>query len=206
MIFRPVQFFNLLLLLLGQFVLFFIESVQKHQKHTGQQSHHDYRICRVKERMSRRIPRHKFRKVKGYIIAEQCLGCTEHEKNSLPPSCLGNADINKAEHKPFRHSAVEPACREKTHREQQKKQDRNGSSPCNNTFLLNTDLRDHKYSSKADCKQQPVHESSAHRQYKDQCDHADACNHTKHTLLQADPMVKDDLKPFFEHAVFPPKL
>ena len=170
----PVQFLNFFFLLLGQLIFLFVNPVQKHQQHAGQQTHHDYGIGGVKKRMSRRIARNRCRKIECNVVAQQRLCRTKDEKRCLPPSLQGNAYINEAEHKPFRHTAVKPACREKADREQHKEHHRNGCCPRINALLPDAELHDHCHNDETDRQQQPIYNTPAHGQYKNQCKHTNA--------------------------------
>ena len=51
----------------------------------------------------------KLGEIEGQAITQQRLRRAEPEKHSHPPSLQGDTDVDEAEHKPLRHSAVESA-------------------------------------------------------------------------------------------------
>ena len=92
-------------------------------------------------------------------------GQSQEEEKHLPPSFQRNADIDKTEHKPLRHSAVKSAGRKKADRKNQKKQKRNGRSPRINTVLSNTEFHNQRHTNKAACENQQIYKALSHRQY-----------------------------------------
>ena len=149
MVFCLIQFLDLFFLLSGKFVFLFIKPVQKQQQNTGKDTYQYNRDCGGKERITLGILSDPFRISKGDIIAEQRFRHAKQEEENFSPSLQGNADVNKAKYKPFRHSAVKPACCKKAQREKQKKQDCNDRSSCVDTFFLNADLHDCCHTNKA---------------------------------------------------------
>ncbi len=113
MIFRAVQLLDLFFLLLGEGVLLFIHPVQEHEQDTGQQADHDHRERRVEKGVMLLVLSDQLRVIKSHAIAAQGFQRTEYKKSIPAPPLQGNADINKAKDKPFRHSTVKPARRKK---------------------------------------------------------------------------------------------
>ena len=202
-ILRLIQFLDLFFLLPGELVLLFIEAGQKQQQHTGQGPHDDDGGGGIQERPSQGVLRDIFREVKGGIVAQQGLACAEQEKHDFPLSHQDNADVNEAEHEPFRHAAIKSPCREKAHREEQEQQHRNGGPPCIDTALFDADLHDECHNHKACKQEEKISNPSAHGKYKNQRDHTDARDQTKHTFPQADFMVVNAFEQSFYHPMVP---
>ena len=203
-VFRLVQLFNFLFLLLREGVFFLIHPVQEQKQHTVQKAHHHHGECGIKKGVPLGIPGDKLGEIEGQAITQQRLRRAEPEKHSHPPSLQGDTDVDEAEHKPLRHSAVESARREKADGKYQQQQDRDGRGSRMNLFLLNAHLNDYVHGGKAGRQKQDIPNASAHRQNEHQCHHTGACYNAKHAFAQADPVIGNDVKPFFNHAVSHP--
>ena len=109
----------------------------------------------------------------------------------------GDADIDEAKHEPLRHAAVKPARGKERDREQREQQDRDDRGARVDLLLSDADPDDHPHGGQTDHQHQDVPDAPAHGQSKRYRDHADACDDAEHPLPQADPVIGDDLKPFF---------
>jgi hypothetical protein len=108
-IFRAVQLFDLFFLFLGEGVLLFIHPIQEHEQDTGQQADHDHRERRVEKGMMLLVLSDQLWVIKSHAVANESFQRTEYKKRIPAPPMQGDADINKAKDKPFRHSAIKPA-------------------------------------------------------------------------------------------------
>ena len=201
-VFRPVQFFNLLFLPLGEGVFLLIHPIEEHEEHTGEQSHHNHGKRGVKQSGVLGIRRGNGRKIKGGTVAEQRLCRTQAEEHDPASSLQGDADINEAKYEPLRYSAVKSACGKKGDGKQREQQHRNSGGARVDPLFLNADLSDGRYGGKTCQQHQDIPNISAHGQRKRDCDHADACHNTKHPFAQADSVIGDNLEPFLYHKVF----
>ena len=89
MVFRFVQFFDLLFLLFGEFVFLIIKPCQKQKQNAGQRTHQDDGGGGIEEGMVLSIVCGKLRKIKSYVIAKKGFGCTDQKKYGFPPSDQG---------------------------------------------------------------------------------------------------------------------
>ena len=201
-ILRPVQLLDLLFLPLREGILLLVHPVQEHEQDAGEQPHHNHGKGGVKQCVVLRIRRGKGRIVKGGAVAKQRLRRTKSEKDRPAPSLQGDADVDEAEHKPLRHAAVKAACGKKGDGKQRKQQYRNERGAHVNPFFPNADLDDCRHEGQACQHNQHVPEASAHGQGKRNGDHADAGHNAEHSLAEADPVIGNNLKPFFYHEVF----
>ena len=200
-VFRPVELLDLLFLLLGDLVLLLVHPVQEHEQHAGEQPHHDHGEGGVKKGVGVGVLHGELRVVEGDAVAEQGLRHAQPEKHVSAPSLQGDADIDKAEDEPLRHAAVEPACGEKGDGKQGEQQRRNGRGPQLDALFADAELHNQRHCGKAGQQQRDIQNIPAHGQRENQRDHADACHNAEHALAQADPVVGDDLKPFFYHEI-----
>ena len=81
----------------------------------------------------------------------------------------------------------------------QQQQYGNGRSPRLDALFAEAEVQNQDHRRKASNQKQDVQNALAHRQGKYQRDHAGNRHNTEHSLPQADLMVKDDFKPFFQH-------
>ena len=141
-VFRLIQFLNLLLLLLGEGVLLLIHPIQEHEQHAGEQSDHDHGEGGVEKGVLLAVQGGQLRVVEGDAVAEQRLGGAQDEKCGHAPAVQGDADVDKAEHKPLRHPAVKPARSKEGERKQGEQKYHYGCGPCMDASLLNTEPYD----------------------------------------------------------------
>ena len=197
---RLVQLLYLLLLLNRKLVLLFVQMGQEQKQKAGEPSHQNHRADGIKIRLCFGILHHILRMIICYVITCHCLRRTEQEKHAFPLSLQGNDNVNKTEHKPLRHPAVNPAPSKKHNGKQTEQKHHCGRGPPIDIFFLNTDPHGQIHKQQASRQQKQVCRVPAHNQHKEQGDHADACDQTEHALSQADPVVKDIVKPFLKHA------
>ena len=197
MVFSLIELFNLLFLLYGDLVFFFIKMVLEQQNHTCQGSRQNHGTGRIKICLSVSIWQDKLRIMIGHIITHQRLSGTQEEKHQHPLTLQSNTDINETEYKPLRNPAINPPSGKKDYRKQQKQQYYNGRGSHINTFLFNTDLHGHVHIKNASRHDEHICRKSAQNQYKNQSNHADTRNKPEHALSQTGLMIKYDVKPFF---------
>ncbi|MEH2938875.1 hypothetical protein [Lawsonibacter sp. JLR.KK007] len=75
-----------------------------------------------------------------------------------------------------------------------------------NTFLSNAEFDNQRHRGQVSHHDKNVPQRSAHGHGKYQRNHADTRDKAEHTLIQADPVIGDDFKPFFYHAVSHPQI
>ena len=201
MVFRLVQFLDFFFLPLGEGVFLLVHFVQKHEQHAGEQSHHNHGKRGIKQSVMLAVRRSKGGKVKGRTVTKQGFRSTQPKECSSTPSLQRDTDINKAEDKPLRHTAVEAAGGKKGNGKQDKQQNRNQRGTCVDALCPNAVLGDHRHGNKTGHQYQNVPNTPSHRQSKGNCDHADARHDAEHAFPQADSVIRDDCKPFFNHAV-----
>ena len=112
----------------------------------------------------------------------------------------GDADIDKAENEPLRHPAVKAARREEGKGKQGKQQNHDGRGPRLDLLLSNAEPDNSGNENQAQGQDHNIQHTPAHGQGKDQRHHTDRRGNAEHTLTQADLVVKDDIKPFSNHA------
>ena len=198
---RPVQLLDLLLLPLGEGVFLLIHPIQEHEQHAGEQSHHNHGKGGIQQRVLVEVRHGELREIEGGAVAEHRLRHTQSEKYDSAPALQGDADVNKAEHKPLRHAAVKSARREKRNGKQRQQQHCNGGCAGMDALFLNADPNDQRHGGQADHHHDDIPDAPAHGQGERYRNHADACHNAEHALMQADSVIADDLKPFFYHDV-----
>ena len=196
MIFRLIQLLDFLFLLFGKFIFFLIKHIQEHQQDTCQHAHQHNGRRRIEKRTLLRILQNQFRKVESNIVAKQCFYGTKDKKECLPFPHQRNADIDKAQHEPLRHTAVKPACRKKAERKNQQQQYRDDGCSAVDTAFFNAELRNSRNHQQAHRQQRQVVPSPAQRQYENQRKHTGACRHTEHAFPQTNSVVKYNFQPF----------
>ena len=201
-IFRPVQLLDLLFLPLREGIFLLIHFVEEHKQHAGHQPHHDHGKSGVQKGVILCIEGHELREIQRKAVAEDGLHRAENEKHSHTPSLQGDADVDKAEDKPLRHAAVKSPCGKKADGEHDEQQDRDSRCACADPLHMNACLHNQRHSGKAYRQYQKIPYTPAHRQDTYQRDHAGACHNAEHPLPQADAVVRDDIKPFFNHTGF----
>ena len=149
-ILRPVQFLNFLFLTLREGVFLFVHFVQKHEQYTGEQSHHNHGKRGIKQGGMLAVWCGKGGKVKGRAVAKHGFYGTQPEEYDPAPSLQRDADVNKTEDKPLRHTAVKTAGGEKGNRKQDKQQHGDERGACVDALCLNTDLGYHCHGSETD--------------------------------------------------------
>ena len=194
---RPVQLLDLLLLALGEGVLLLVHPAQEHEEDAGEQAHHDHGEGGVEKGVLIEVPQGDLREIVGGAVAEHGLHHTQPEEHDPAPPVQGDADIDEAKHEPLRHAAVKPARGKERDREQREQQDRDDRGARVDLLLSDADPDDHPHGGQTDHQHQDIPDAPAHGQSKRYRDHADACDDAEHPLPQADPVIGDDLKPFF---------
>ncbi len=147
------------------------------------------------------------RKLISNIITEQRLRRTESEKDDFPPPHKGNADIDKINNKPFRHPAVKSSRSKKAEREEHEDQHRNHRCSLIDAFrtvLCDTELHYRRHKDKARRQHNKVEDAPPHRQRKCRRYHAASRRYPIQAFPQTSFMVKDGIKPFFNHSMSPP--
>ncbi len=199
-ILRLIQLLDLFLLLYGELLLLLIEMILEQKQYPREESRHNDGAGGVKIGLGRGVLQNQVRIKIGNIIARQCLQGTQHEEHRFPPALQRDADIDETEHKPLGYTAVDSASGEKDHGKQHKQQQHRGCGARIDAFLLDADSG-HRVHIDKTCRQyNQIRRKPAQNQYKYQSNHADARDQTEHTFPQADPMVKNDFQPFFNHA------
>ena len=198
---RLVELLDLLFLLLGEGVFLLIHPIQEHEQHTGEQAYHNHGKRGVKEGALLGIHGGDFREVVGDAVAQHRLRHAQPEKHghAFPPQ--GDADIDEAEHKPLRHPAVEPARGKECEGEEHQQQYHDGRGPRLDALLSDAELHDHRYGRQAYHEDHEIQNTPAHRQGEYQRNHADHGHNAEYALTHTDPVIREDLKPFFNHAV-----
>ena len=198
---RPVQLLNLLFLPLREGVFLLIHPIEKHEQNAGKQPHHNHGKRGVKQGGMLGVRRGHGGKIKGGAVTKQRLHRAQPKKHAPPPSLQSDADIDKAEHKPLRHTAVKAPRGKKGDGKQRQQHHRNERGARMDAFFLNADLDNHPHGGKACYQYQNIPNVPAHRQRKRDGDHADPCHNAKHPLAEADAVIADNLKPFLYHEV-----
>ncbi len=142
----------------------------------------------------------------GLVVTGDDLRHRQQEKHHPAAALQDEADIDEADDPPLRHAAVKAAGGEEAEGEQQQQQYHDTGGPGVDALLADAEFYDEGDGGKAGRQDDEVARVPAHGQDEKQRHHADAGGHPEQPLLQADMVVKNDLQPFFYHAMSSPFL